>query len=313
MIPKYCSIFKAHGAKRLASDVLIGLERLLPLFCPAAKMSDLIALFPTDRLDRDKPGGVQRTYEWIFDHDRMLGGGAEPSDAGLVNLCEVGLPELVPEGCPEEIPARHQGTWTKCQSAMRMFLSHEARDGEMLAHIVWRLGREAGKIRRILSDNGISWGFFYDHDPNEPNNASLPDNFVLMPEGHEQLIAPINFDLAYTRESFLLGTARSAEALRWPTEDDLGEQDNDKFTKWLNREKYSLEMALGGDKGLANTDYCDQGIDTHLASLLMTALTDTCVLGYRSGFKMEPDAYPMDEDLQSHTYDLLQMALCLSD
>ena len=79
-------------------------------------------------------------------------------------------------------------------------MAHEATDGEVLAHTVWKLGREAGKIRRILNDNGISWGFYYDHDPNKPVNSSVPDNMVLLPKGSNtdtfQLLAPINFDKA---------------------------------------------------------------------------------------------------------------------
>ena len=47
-------------------------------------------------------------------------------------------------------------------------------DGEMLGALAWRLGREAGRVRRILSDNSISWGFYFDHDPNTPVNASVP-------------------------------------------------------------------------------------------------------------------------------------------
>lgn len=324
-VPKYCSLFVTKGDKKLASDVLIGLERMLPLFCPGAKATELMKLFPEGRYDAEKPGGVLRTFEWIFDHERMKGEPQPTSNEGLVNLCEVQLPERVPSACPEEVPSRYRTTWNSCQVAMQSFLTHESRDGDMLAHIVWRLGREAGKIRRILSNSGISWGFYYDHHPNVPENGSLPDNFVLLPPGcnDEQLIAPINFDKAYTRENFLLGTAPkrfdSEEGPRWPTEEDehsgkVGTADVGKFNKWLNREEFALEMALGGDKGLANVDYAeDTEIDTHVAALLMTALTDTCVLGFRSGYNLEEDAYPMDPDLATHTYELLQMALCLSE
>jgi len=315
-VTKHCNLFKTVGDKRLSTDVLQGLERLLPIFCPGAKHTDLIKHFPKERLDALKPGGVQRTFEWIFDHDRMLGSGLEPSNSGLVNLCHVTLPERVPSACPEEVLSRHRATWASSQQRMESFLSHEARDGDMLAHVVWRLGREAGKIRRILSDTGISWGFYYDHNPSEPVNMSHPDNFVLLKEGKhsQQLLAPVNFDKAYTADSFMLGTARDEQSNRWPTEEDLGMQDKDKFERWLNREHYALEMALGGDKGLANSDYgIEMDIDSHVAALLMTGLTDTCVLGYRSGFNQEEDAFPMDEELEEHVYDLLKMALCLSD
>merc|ERR1711970_208710 len=111
----------------------------------------------------------------------MLGGDGPMVDDGLVNMCTFCLPEIVPDAVPEEIPDKHRATWQRAQQELQMFLSHEARDGDILAHIAWRIGREVGKVRRILSDSGISWGFFYDHDPNNPNNASVPDNFVIIP------------------------------------------------------------------------------------------------------------------------------------
>jgi len=318
-VPKYCTLFETLGDKRLASHVMMGLERLLPLFCPSAKASALMGLFPEERMDPAKAGGVQYTYEWGWSHERMLGADVELSDEGLLNLCDnVNLYEVVPMVCPEEVPARHRDTWARCASRLQQFFSHQARDGDTIAQIVWRLGREAGAIRRNLTDNGISWGFYYDHDPNMPNNASTPDNFVLLPRpksgASQQFIAPINFENAYTRDSFLLGAARTPECNRWPLEEDLGEQDGALFNKFLNRELYALESALGGDKGMANVEYAtSMEVDTHVAALLMTAVTDTCVLGFRSGFRMEEDKYPFDEELEEHAYDLLEMALCMSD
>lgn len=268
----------------------------------------------------EKPGGVHRTFEWIFDHERLMGSDARPSNEGLVNLCNTSLPEVVPPSRPEEVAPRHVGEWEKATSSLNAFLADEARDGDLLAHVVWRLGREAGKIRRVLTDAGINWGFYYDHDANTPMASSHPDNFVLLPEPApgkrpKQLVAPIEFDKAYTRESFLLGTLREGEdGHRWPTEEDIGAQDTAKYNRWLNRETYALEMSLGGDKGHANTDYAGYaGIDEHVASLLMTCITDTCVLGFRSGFNQEEDAHEMDDEVAQHAYDLLKMALCLSD
>ena len=52
---------------------------------------------------------------------------------------------------------------------------------------------------------------------------------------------------------------------------------------------------MAGDKGLANVEFDDMEIDSHVAAILMTALTDTCVLGFRSGYNKEEDIHPMDE------------------
>jgi len=294
----------------------------MPLFLPGARASELMHNFPEERLDASRPGGVQRTFEWIFDYERAQGKSGVPAseqDRGLVNLCDMALPEVVPEATAADLGVlpRHHAVWAKAQDSLRRHLGHGGHDTELLGMLAWRLGREAGKVRRILSDNGISWGFFYDHDPNTPRNASIPDNFVLLPESASevnqgQLIAPINFDHAYSKESFLLGTCREGEPA-WPMEEpnEKNQQDSAKFAQFVAQETYLLEMALGGSSDNEVQQHYE--VDEHVTALLMTCLRDTVVLAFRSGYRLEEDPHPMDAELKELTYDLLNMALCMSD
>lgn len=42
-----------------------------------------------------------------------------------------------------------------------------------------RTGAEAGKAKRLLDENLISWGYYTDHNPFEPHCNAHPNNFVI--------------------------------------------------------------------------------------------------------------------------------------
>jgi len=66
-----------------------------------------------------------------------------------------------------------------------------------------RIGYECGRIKRILDEKQISWGYFYDHNPFEPHCNAHPNNFIVLdleaPYNKEcrNLLAPVDFDMAF--------------------------------------------------------------------------------------------------------------------
>jgi len=63
-----------------------------------------------------------------------------------------------------------------------------------------RAGSEAGKAKRLLDENLLSWGFFTDHNPFEPHCNAHPNNFVVLdPEtsANQCILGVLDFDLAY--------------------------------------------------------------------------------------------------------------------
>jgi hypothetical protein len=63
-----------------------------------------------------------------------------------------------------------------------------------------RSGAEAGKTKRLLDENMISWGFYTDHNPFEPHCNAHPNNFIVMDPSvsdHHNILAIVDFDLAY--------------------------------------------------------------------------------------------------------------------
>ena len=51
---------------------------------------------------------------------------------------------------------------------------------ETIALIFARCGAEIGKIKRLLDENQISWGYFIDHNVFEPHCNSHPNNLVAL-------------------------------------------------------------------------------------------------------------------------------------
>lgn len=126
-----------------------------------------------------------------------------------------------------------------------------------------RCGAECGKIKRLLDENEISWGYFTDHNPFEPHCNSHPNNLVVLDpltSQHSNLLGVLDLDLAYSIDSFV--NTIEPDPMFFTDEDNLsiqskkyGTHDREQFDDWLNSEKYEMELALGGNENMANFSY----------------------------------------------------------
>ena len=69
-----------------------------------------------------------------------------------------------------------------------------------------RTGAEAGKAKRLLDENLISWGYYTDHNPFEPHCNAHPNNFIVtdpLTTNNHTILAIVDFDLAFEFESFV--------------------------------------------------------------------------------------------------------------
>ena len=72
--------------------------------------------------------------------------------------------------------------------------------------IFTRCGAECGKIKRLLDEKEISWGYFSDHNPFEPHCNAHPNNLVVLDpsrSSHANLLGVLDLDLAYSFEAFV--------------------------------------------------------------------------------------------------------------
>lgn len=148
---------------------------------------------------------------------------------------------------------------------------------ETIALIYARCGAECGKVKRLLDEAEISWGYFTDHNPFEPHCNAHPNNFLVVDPAsnpHKCITAALDFDLAFDFKSFLNTVAPDPEV--FTDEENLMIQkerfctnDSVQFDDWLNSEKYELEKALGGCENMANFPFSKQksgGEDTNLVN-----------------------------------------------
>jgi len=49
-----------------------------------------------------------------------------------------------------------------------------------LALIFARAGAETGKVKRVMDEDEISWGYFTDHNPFEPHCNAHANNFLVI-------------------------------------------------------------------------------------------------------------------------------------
>ena len=75
-----------------------------------------------------------------------------------------------------------------------------------MALIFARCGAECGKVKRLLDEAEISWGYFTDHNPYEPHCNAHPNNFLVIdPLSNKDgcITAALDFDLAFDFPSFV--------------------------------------------------------------------------------------------------------------
>ena len=141
---------------------------------------------------------------------------------------------------------------------------------EKISKISYRIGWEAGLIKRVLQDHEISWGYFIDHNPFEPHCNAHCNNFLVLGPGHSNLLAPVDFDMAFRKEEFIS-----------LVEGELyGRCDEELFENWVNCERINLELTLAGQENMANFKYFNVG-----SSVVQTLFKDLMVVGFREGFE----------------------------
>ena len=126
-----------------------------------------------------------------------------------------------------------------------------------------RCGAEAGKVKRLLDEKDISWGYFTDHNPFEPHCNAHPNNLVVLDpteNEHGNLLGVLDLDLAYSFESFVNTIEPDPmfftdQENREIQEGKYGTKDREQFDDWMNSEKYEMELALGGNENMANFPY----------------------------------------------------------
>ena len=112
-----------------------------------------------------------------------------------------------------------------------------------LLNIYIRIGYEVGKIKRCLQDANINWGSYIDRGCTYHCNAHS-NNLVVLPQGNDNLLSPLDLDLAYSKEKMIITNKETTS---------FGKHDLTYWDNYINGEFVDLSLNLCGAEDY-NTD-----------------------------------------------------------
>jgi len=335
-IDKFCGVFETLGEKRLATHLLQGVEVLLHFlvdeYCNKSFSKDtILGMYPEERLIKDDPSLSVTPLSWLgpfleIPEDKNIAEWTQepiyPPEAFSIllnlnqqdsNSCpyqELLVTPDVNEVCNKFLEKYSFASEYKesIQGFLRVILqSTKTNFIKLISWFYARIGWECGKIKRILQDHKINWGYYADHNVLYHCNAH-PNNFIILPQGlSKNLLAPLDFDLAFNKENFI-NIQEDSET--------YGKYDERTFDTFLNCERYSLEEALSGEENMANFGYSLFKLETQneIYPLLKTALRDTCVFYYRKAYDKldDPEMNLYDAKTDESIYALINLALIIT-
>ena len=298
LIPKYCGVYETFGEKRLGSHLLTGLTTLAEHLNSCFDINALKQLFPAERCVGEEitPTKALRVTSGPTDNGPYL---QEFTTAGVYRNNEKLLDFLSKQW---EITIKNPDFslfWLSSDHFSSDISLPTSSLTSSLAFLAYRIGRETGEVKRHLQDSEISWGFYIDHNPFEPHCNAHPNNFLVLNACFDHITAPIDFDMAFTFRGFMNNLDEQMK----------GVHDYTLFQSFVNSERGALEEALAGVENMANFQYKETRSGE---TALETALKDMVVLGYREGFDLRADRYPVQVRGNAELWRTVELCLACS-
>ena len=309
-----CGLYKTAGDKRLASHLLWGLELLIPLvFKPLEAPSKSTEAPSASSSESVSVAENRPQLNWClsrFESQRVMG--SDVLDTGyaaldgsekLTNLLDLPIPfSALNDLCaPPSLPNYADSTaWAQIWSESWMkLLEHREQLGNIFAAIYWSIGRQSGQIVRGIHDADVNWGTYADLLGNHCN--SHPNNLVVLQHpSNSYFLAPLDFDLAFTRKSYQAKNATSFEECE-PIWKELREM-----------EANAMNLALGGlnlNSGVEGKADLSNNVEP-----IRIALRDTMVKASYGAYSNQANDYADTTKALEHFFQpLIRLALILSE
>merc|ERR1712232_326240 len=204
-----CAVFETVGDARLGDHLLAGLTLLLPVFMPLPE-GGFVAIGEALAAAR----GADPADVWAT--SMVVECGMSTGDCAL-QLVSSGhrVNEIAPEAPPSSVTLAEdlREVWAVTRDRLSQRLEaakYDSLEPSLLFWLAWRLGWECGSTLRALHGADISWGTYPDAMGIHCN--AHVNNLVVKPPGVGRattFLAALDFDMAFTRESFLLEVAAS--------------------------------------------------------------------------------------------------------
>ncbi len=335
-VDKYCGIFRTLGDRRLRTHLLCGMEKILEkyaLLCikkgvlteelltkiktifPASRLPNKIQTFMTISLFGPgnqnfdewckKPVYKKEKYDAIVSCEKLKKEIKENKDLQLF------LDQT--ENYEELFPLLTEGVSEKHKKMIRSILDkliEEQKKGRKffnsLLDIYVRIGYEVGRIKKRLQEAHINWGSYIDRGFDYHCNAHS-NNLVILPQGNDSLLAPLDFDLAFSKDKMITIYKEAST---------FGTHDESFWYNYINAEFVDLSMILCGaedynfefEKNRKDQD----SFEIRIKNTIRYLLCDCMLENYMKGFDNLPSVDVIDNNKlkeDSFFHNIVKLAL----
>ena len=175
-----------------------------------------------------------------------------------------------------------------------------------LLDIYARIGYEVGRIKKRLQEAHINWGSYIDRGFDYHCNAHS-NNLVILPQGNDSLLAPLDFDLAFSKEKMIM-IYKEAQT--------FGQHDETYWDNYINAEFVDLSLNLCGyedfnfafEKNKKNQD----SLEIRIRNTIKYLLCDCMLENYMKGFDNIPSEDVIDNNKlkeDSFLHNIVKLAL----
>ena len=179
-----------------------------------------------------------------------------------------------------------------------------------LLNIYIRIGYEVGKIKRLMQDSNINWGSYIDRGCNYHRNAHT-DNLVVLPQGNDSLLSPLDLDLAYSKDKMIVINKDCST---------FGQHDLTYWDNYINGEFIDLASDLGGVEDYMNEleknkNKKQESLEIKIKNAIKYLLKDCLLENYMKGFdKLDSKDVIDDKKLKENNFfhDIIKLALVVT-
>ena len=312
-VDKYCGIFRTLGDKRLRTHLLCGMEKILlnvAKLCiskgvikeeqleeikkiyPESRLPNKIETFKTISLFGPKNGVnfddwcknpvyEKEKYDSIISCAKLKKEVKENKNLKIFLEQTEKYDELFPL-LAEEASEKHKKMIRSVLDKLLEGQKNGKKFFQSLIDIYTRIGYEVSRVKKCLQVAHINWGSYLDRGFNYHCNAHS-NNLVVLPQGNDSLLAPLDFDLAFTKEKMMIIYKEA------PT---FGQVDESYWDNYINAEFVDLSLNLCGaedynfdfEKNKKNED----SFEVKIRNAIRFLLCDCMLENYMKGFDNIP-------------------------
>ena len=340
-VDKYCGIFRTLGDKRLRTHLLCGIEKILENMAKLCiskgtlkeeNLEEIKKIFPTSRLPNKietfktislfGPKNDQNFDEWcknpvygkdkydsIISCDKLKKEIKENKNLKIFLDQSEKYDELFPL-LSEKMSEKHKTMMKNIIDKLVEGQKNGRKFFDTLLDIYVRIGYEVSRVKKCLQEAHINWGSYLDRGFDYHCNAHS-NNLVVLPQGNDSLLAPLDFDLAFCKEKMIIIYKEA------PT---FGQVDESYWYNYINAEFVDLSLNLCGSEDYnfefeKNRNKNEDSFEIKIKNAIRFLLTDCMLENYMKGFDNIPsqdviDTTKLKED--SFLHNIVKLALIVT-